>query len=190
MHGILQDLRFALRGMRKSAGFTAIALLTLAVGIGATTLMFAVVDAVLIRPLGYPHSEQIVYLTETNKNRQPGMSIAYANLQDWAAMNHVFSSIGAVRRQMVTLSGGGLAEQLNARQVSYQFFKTLGVSPVLGRAFTAEDSDRLSSIYKTLGAQLGTRKARHEATAAFAVGGLVLLLGAGAASLRRLPRLP
>src|SRR5437764_1393946 len=139
MHGILQDLRFALRGMRKSAGFTAIALLTLAVGIGATTLMFAVVDAVLIRPLGYPHSEQIVYLTETNKNRQPGMSIAYANLQDWAAMNHVFSSIGAVRRQMVTLSGGGLAEQLNARQVSYQFFKTLGVSPVLGRAFTAED---------------------------------------------------
>ena len=59
-----------------------------------------------------------------------------------------------------------------------------------GRAFTAEDSDRLSSIYKSLGAQLGTRKERHEATAAFAVGGLALLLGAGVASMRRLPRLP
>ena len=140
MHSLMQDARFALRGMRKSPGFAAVALLTLAIGIGAVTLMFAVVDAVLIRPLPYPGAEQIVHLTEANRERHPGLSIAYANFQDWQAMNRVFSSLGAIRATSRTLTGAGLAEELEAREVSAQFFSTLGVTPALGRDFAvAED---------------------------------------------------
>src|SRR5215472_1163581 len=138
MGRIFQDVRFTLRAMRKAPGFAAIALATLALGIGGTAIMFAVVDAVLIRPLAYAHSEQIVHLSEAF-DRAPGMSIAYANLLDWQSMNHVFTSLGAVRPHSATLTGAGTAEQLEAWQVSHDFFKTLELKPALGRDFTAED---------------------------------------------------
>src|SRR5437763_2197015 len=128
MHNLIQDIRFAVRTMRKAPGFAAIAIATLALGIGGTAIMFAVVDAVLIRPLPYPQSEQIVHISEA-MDRSPGMSIAYANFLDWQAMNRVFSSMGAVRPHSATLTGSGTAEQLDARQVSHGFFETLGVKP-------------------------------------------------------------
>ena len=138
MHNILQDIRYALRTMRKAPGFAAIAIATLALGIGGTAIMFAVVDAVLIRPLPYPHSEQIVHLSEAF-DRSPGMSLAYANFLDWQRMNHVFSSMGAVQPQSVTLTGAGGAEQIEGWSVSSDFFRVLGVQPALGRDFTADD---------------------------------------------------
>src|SRR5690349_9448960 len=133
-----QDIRYGLRILVKSPGFSLIAIITLALGIGATTIMFAVVDAVLIRPLAYPHPEQLVHLSEAYE-RRPGMSIAYANLTDWQAMNHVFSSIGGIRPHALTLTGNGPAEQLEGRSVTHEFFRTLGVSPALGRDFSAQD---------------------------------------------------
>jgi len=138
MSGLLLDLRFAIRNLRKAPGFAAIAIATLAIGIAATTIIFAVVDAVLIRPLPFEHSEQLVHLTE-DFDRQGRPSIAYANFRDWESMNRVFVSMGAIRIHAVTLSGSGTAQQLDSRQVSHDFLRTLGVTLALGRDFNADD---------------------------------------------------
>src|SRR5882724_10839978 len=144
----LQDLRFGARMLRKNLGFTAVAVLTLALGIGATTTMFAVVDGVLLRPLPYLRSSEIVHLAE-NTNHEGTMSIAYANFLDWQTMNRSFSSIGAIRNAGRTLTGSGTAEQLEGRQVSHGFFGVLGVRPFLGRDFTESD-DRRSALPTTI----------------------------------------
>jgi putative ABC transport system permease protein len=138
----MRDARFALRMLRKNPGFTAIAVLTLALGIGATTTIFAVVDAVLIRPLPYPDSNSIVHLSE-NMDRHGTMSIAYANFADWAAMNRAFSSIGAIRNKGMTMTGGtGPAEQLMGREVSHGFLDVLQTRLALGRNFGPADDVR------------------------------------------------
>jgi putative ABC transport system permease protein len=136
METLLQDVKYGARLLFKSPGFTSIAVITLALGIGATTIMFAVVDAVLIRPLPYKDADRLVHISEAF-NHQPGMSIAYPNFQDWQSQNHVFSSMGAIQRNAYGLTGNGLPEQLDGRAVSYQFFQTLRVAPALGRDFAA-----------------------------------------------------
>ena len=153
----LQDLRFGSRMLRKAAGFTVVAVLTLALGIGATTTMFAVVDAVLIRPLPYPHSQEIVHLAE-NTNHEGTMSIAYANFLDWQVMNRSFSEIGAIRNAGRTLTGAGTAEQLEGRQVSHGFFGVLGVRPLLGRDFSDSDDQRSAPPVAILSYQLWQRR--------------------------------
>lgn len=157
MLNIVQDIRYALRTMRKAPGFAAIAIATLALGIGGTAIMFAVVDAVLIRPLPYPHSEQIVHLSEAF-DRSPGMSIAYANFLDWQRMNRVFSSMGAVQPRSVTLTGAGEAEQIDGWSVSSGFFDTLGVRPMLGRDFTADDDKPSAAATVLLSHKLWQRR--------------------------------
>ena len=137
------DLRFAIRLLKKDFAFAALATATLALGIGATTIIFAVVNAVLIQPLAYPHSEQLVHLSEA-VDREGVMSIAYANFLDWQRMNRVFSSMGAIRPHALTLSGTGPAEQLDGWQVSHDFFLTLGIKPLLGQVFR-QDDDRPSA---------------------------------------------
>jgi predicted permease len=138
------DLRFSVRLLRKDFAFASLAIVTLATGIGAATIMFAVVNAVLIQPLPYPKSEQLVHLSEAI-DRQAGMSIAYANFLDWQVMNHVFSSMGAIQPHALTLSSNsGPAELLDGRRVSHSFFRTLGMSPSFGRDFT-QDDDRPSA---------------------------------------------
>jgi hypothetical protein len=130
-----QDLRFGLRMLRKNPGFTGVAIFTLALGIGANTAIFSVIDAVLLRPLPYPHSDRLLSLSE----RAPGLPLMYvslANLADWRVMNTVFESLEGFRSTDVTLTGHGDPQRLAIRQVTAGFFPLLGVKPILGRALT------------------------------------------------------
>src|SRR3984893_13908995 len=136
----LQDLRYAARTLRKNPGFTAIAILTLALGIGANTSLFSVVNAVLLNPLPYPHPEQLVTLHESKPNFRAG-SISYPNFRDWQKDNRTFSSMAVTRGTSFTLTGLGEAEQINARFITSDFFSILGVQPVLGRYFEAGEDE-------------------------------------------------
>src|SRR3979409_2604404 len=136
----MNDLRFALRQLRKSPGFTFIAVLTLALGIGANTAIFSVIYAVLLQPLPYPDSGRIVILTETDSN-QPQISVAYPNYVDWKSDNTVFENIAVSRRESFNLSGlqGRAPEQVPGGLVTANFFKVIGLTPPLGLGFTETD---------------------------------------------------
>ena len=136
----VQDLRFAVRTLRKSPGFTAIAILTLALGIGANTSLFSVVNAVLLNPIPYPHPEQLVMLHESKPNFRAG-SISYPNFRDWQHDNRSFSSMAVMRPSSFTLTGLGEAEELRAQFISSDYFSLLAVRPVLGRFFTAGEDE-------------------------------------------------
>jgi predicted permease len=129
---LLQDVRYGARMLRKNPGFTLVAVLTLALGIGVNTAMFSIVNGVLLNPLPYPHAEQLVTLHESKPNFEFG-SISYPNFRDWQKDNHTFSSMAIARRFAFSLTGLGEAEQVRARFISSDFFSTVGVNPVLGR---------------------------------------------------------
>jgi predicted permease len=138
MGTILQDLRFALRMLAKSPGFTAIAILTLALGIGANTALFSVVNGVLLDPLPYPHPSQLVAVYGTT----PGVSrgpITYLNFLDWQRENQTFSSMAMYRNEDYNFTGKGEGQRISGFMISGDFFTTLGVNPVLGRAFRPSD---------------------------------------------------
>ena len=132
------DLRFALRTLRNNPGFTAVALLTLTLGIGANTAIFSVVNAVLLRPLPYPHADRLVYLSEWTPQIR-FMYISMPDFHDWLARNTVFETIGGYRIADVTLTGVGEARRLQLRQVTPGLFATLSATPVLGRLLTPKD---------------------------------------------------
>jgi predicted permease len=138
MAAFVQDLRYALRMLLKARGFTAIALGTLALGIGADTTLFSVVNGVLLNRLPYPDSHQIVALHEKNAglDRAP---ISYLNFLDWERMNSTFASIGVYRHEDLNLTGTGRPERVNSLMVSAGFFPTLAIHPILGRLFTRAD---------------------------------------------------
>src|SRR5690348_6698896 len=138
---LLQDLRFAFRGMRKNIGFTCVALLTLALGIGANSALFSVVNGVLLNPLPYPDSEQLTILYSSSKNFQHG-SVSYPNFVDWEAQTKSFSSMTAFRDDDWNLTGQSEAERLHGYMVSSSFFPVLSVAPVVGRTISA-DEDRI-----------------------------------------------
>jgi putative ABC transport system permease protein len=136
MNTLLKDLRFALRMIRNSPGFAAVAVLTLALGIGANTAIFSFVDAVLLKPLPYPHPEEIVNVWE----KPPGgdrNGISTLNFLDWKNQNTVFTAMAAMTGGSVTLTGADVPVQLHGVRVSAAFFDILGVKPALGRAFAA-----------------------------------------------------
>ncbi|HZE57130.1 MAG TPA: ABC transporter permease [Chthoniobacterales bacterium] len=139
----MNDLRFALRQLRKTPGFTFIAVLTLALGIGANTAIFSVIYAVLLQPLPYPQGDRIVILTETDTN-QPQISVAYPDYVDWKRDNTVFENIAVSRRESYNLSGleGRAPEQVSGGLVTGNFFKVIGLQPQIGRVFT-EEEDRV-----------------------------------------------
>ena len=138
-----QDLRYGMRMLTKSPGFTAVAILTLALGIGANTALFSVVNGVLLKPLPYIHPEQLVWLAESKPNFATG-SISFPNFSDWEKNNRTFSTMGAYRPYSYSLTGLGDAEQLRAGLLSSDFFTVLGVKPVIGRAF-APGEDAIGS---------------------------------------------
>jgi len=137
---MLSDLRFALRQLRKTPGFTFIAILTLALGIGANTAIFSVIYAVLLRPLPYPNADRLAILTETDSN-QPQISVSFPDYVDWKRDNTTFDEIAISRRESFNLSGlqGRAPEQISGAIVTANFFKAIGLKPQLGRVFTAEE---------------------------------------------------
>ena len=141
IESIAQDLRYAVRAMRKNPGFTCIALLTLTLGIGANTALFSVVNGVLLNPLPYPHSEQLAILYQKSAIADQG-AVSYLNFLDWQRQNETFSSMAAFRWQSFNLTGEGEPTRVSGHEVSADFFPTLGVRPVLGRLFTS-DEDRV-----------------------------------------------
>ena len=134
-----QDIRYGARMLARSPAFTAVAVLTLALGIGANTAIFSVINAVLLRALPYDEADRLVFLTEWAE-QVPEMSFSVANLKDVRDQNAVFESLVGYSGQNFILSGEGAeAERLSGRQVSSGVFATLRKAPVLGRAFTADD---------------------------------------------------
>src|SRR5271154_468530 len=140
----LMDIGFGLRMLRKNPGFSAAAVIVLALGIGANTALFSVVNGVLLRPLPYPNPEQLVMLRESKPNFATG-SVSYPNFLDWKKDNRTFASMAAMRGSgSFVLTGRGEAEQVNSTFVSPGFFEQLGVNPEMGRTFAADD-DRMGS---------------------------------------------
>jgi predicted permease len=140
---LMQDLRFGVRMIAKSPAFTAVAILTLAVGIGANTALFSVVNAVLLSPLPFPAPEQLVALHESKPNFDSG-SISFPNFEDWRRNNRTFSMMGITRQYSFNLTGLGDAEQVQAQFVSTDFLPLLGVKPLLGRMFV-EGEDKVGA---------------------------------------------
>ncbi|HKS95138.1 MAG TPA: ABC transporter permease, partial [Terriglobia bacterium] len=141
MDQLAKDLRFALRMIRKNPGFTLIAVLTLALGIGANTAIFSFVDAVLLRPLPYPHPERIVMVWEKPPDGDRN-AISTLNFLDWKRDNTVFTAIAAQTGGSVTLTGDGRPVQIQGARVSASYFDVFGIKPMLGRTF-APDEDQL-----------------------------------------------
>jgi len=138
MTALVQDLRYAIRKLIQSPGFTAIAVLTLGLGIGANTALFSVVNGVLLNPLPYPHSSQLVAVYE----RVAGLDsapIEYLNFLDWQRDSKSFASMAVYRNEDYNFIGNGEGERLSGYMVSAGFFNTLGVAPVLGRTFGVDD---------------------------------------------------
>ncbi len=142
---LLQDLRYGARMLRKNPGFTLVAVLTLALGIGANSAIFSVVNCVLLNPLPYPHAEQLVTLHESKANFEFG-SISYPNFRDWQKDNHTFSSMAISRRFAFSLTGIGEAEQVRARFISSDFFSTVRVNPVSSGASLRPVKTRLAPL--------------------------------------------
>ncbi len=138
MSNFFQDLRYAIRMLAKSPAFTAIAILTLAIGIGANTALFSVVNGVLLNPLPYPHPEQLITVHESKPNFRTG-SISYPNFLDWQKDNQTLAAIAVHRQSSFSLTGLGEAEQVNAEFITPDFFSILSVNPVVGRNFAASD---------------------------------------------------
>jgi putative ABC transport system permease protein len=138
METLWQDLKYAARMLVKRPGFCAVAVLTLALGIGANTAMFSVVNAVLLRPLPYPEADRVVFLSETSED-VPDMSISMANFNDWRAQNTVFESMVAYQTDDAVMTGRGEPERLRLRRMTAGFGPTLRVQPILGRLLTADD---------------------------------------------------
>ncbi|HEX7177553.1 MAG TPA: ABC transporter permease [Pyrinomonadaceae bacterium] len=139
MGTMLQDLKYGFRMLLKTPGVTFIAILALALGIGANTAIFSVVNAVLLRPLQYRESERLAIMWE--KTPKMDTSVAYPNFKDWREQQTVFDAVAAGRLHSFNLTGTGEPERLQGRMVAHEFFGVLGVEPFKGRDFTA-DEDR------------------------------------------------
>ena len=155
---LLHDLRYALRMLRHNPGFTATAVSVLALGIGANTALFSIVNGVLLRPLPYPHPEQLVTLRESKPNFATG-SISLPHFLDWQKDNRTFASMAAMRGgRSLILTGFGDAEQLNCVMLTSGFFEQLGVNPVVGRTFTQDEAKVGAAPTVLLAARFWSRK--------------------------------
>jgi putative ABC transport system permease protein len=138
MNTLFQDLRFGLRMLARSPGFTVIAIITLGLGIGANTAIFSVVNGVLLHTFAYPNPGQLVFMTE-HSQQVPDMSVSYLDYLDWQKQNTIFGSLAAVQGANFNLTGVEPPVRLSGWNVSANFFSTLGVKPVLGRDFLAAE---------------------------------------------------
>jgi macrolide transport system ATP-binding/permease protein len=162
MEHLLQDVRYALRQLRKSPGFAITAILILSIGIGASTAIFGFVDAALVRPLPYAQPERLVDVAESAA-MFPRNNLSYQDYLDWKRLNQVFSSLDAYNQSGYLLRNSSGSEPVSAVKVSNGFFRTLGVAPILGRDFHAGE-DQLQAprtvilSYATWQKRFGGRK--------------------------------
>jgi len=146
MTTIWQDLRYAVRVLRKAPGFTFVTMLVLAIGIGANSAIFSLVDAALLRPLPFRDADRLVLVWERSA-RQARNRVAPLNFLDWREQSHAFTGLAAVASAARTLTG--LTEQpdrIPGQAVTADFFSVLGISPIAGRAFLPEDAGPTSRV--------------------------------------------
>src|SRR4030095_174682 len=137
---LLQDLRYGARALRRNPGFTSIAVITLALGIGANTAIFSVVNSVLLRPLSYPEPERLMMVHGISLQAAQGQSpLCEADFLDWKSQNQVFESLAGFSSNRFNYTGGETPEQIEGAWVTADFFATIGVQPALGRAFLPDE---------------------------------------------------
>lgn len=155
MDSILQDFRYALRQLQKSPGFVVVAIFTLALGIGATTSIFSLADAVLLRPLQFANQDRLVEIYEdASAIGFPKNTPAPGNFGEWKQRNHTFADLAATRNTAFNLTGGGNPEKVDGTRVTANLFKMLGVMPLLGRDFLPEEDKPGAAKVVIIGASL------------------------------------
>src|ERR1700690_4212493 len=142
MNGLLHDLRYSIRQLRKSPGFTAVVVATLALGIGANTAVFSVIDAVMLRPLPYDKPERLIDAQSINAQNPQSSAISYPDFFDWRAQNRTLEHLVSYHDNSFTLTGGSRALHVGGEIVSWDLLPALGVNPELGRGFTADEEKR------------------------------------------------
>jgi predicted permease len=157
MNTLLQDIRYGLRMLGKNPGFAAIAILTLALGIGANTALFSVVNGVLLNPLPFPNPDQL-YALYSKSTLDDQDSISYPNFVDWRKDNHAFSTLGSFRSSDMNLTGTGEPERLHGHMVSAELFPTLDIPPILGRNFRPEEDQASTAPVAIISDGLWKRK--------------------------------
>ncbi|HEX4947693.1 MAG TPA: ABC transporter permease, partial [Blastocatellia bacterium] len=159
METLIQDLRFAVRGLLKRPGFSLVIIVTLALGIGANTAIFSVVHAVLLAPLPYPEPSQLVVLSQ--KNTQKNLSqqpTSYPNLRDWQAQNQCFTHLAALRGEAMSLTDGTEPERVSVLRSSVNILSLLGVMPALGRDFRPDEEEPGKATVALIGHGLWQRR--------------------------------
>ena len=139
MTGLLQDLRYALRQLRKSPGFTIVAVITLALGIGANTAVFSVIDAVMLRPLPYDQPERLIEAESVNTHNPQPTNISYPDYFDWRSQNRTLEHLVSYHDNLFTLTGLERPVQVDAEIVSWDLLPALGIRPELGRGFAPDE---------------------------------------------------
>jgi len=136
MGTLLQDLKYAIRMLAKSRGFTAVAVLTLALGIGTNTAIFSIINTVLLRPLPYPNPEQLISIAASDPEKGLlGIAVSYTKLQYLQQQTRTLESVGAFYSLSLNMTGSGEPHQINGHRVNAEFFHALGISPALGSSF-------------------------------------------------------
>ena len=142
---MIKDLRHGIRSLLKHRGFTVVAVITLGLGIGANTLMFSVVNAVLLRPLPYPNADRLVSLSQSSLE-DPDLAVSYPDYLDWRAQQSLFDDMAARLPTGGVITGANEPERVIGRLVTPSFFTTLGVQPMLGRSFTEAENAPGSTV--------------------------------------------
>ena len=156
--GIVQDIRYALRVLRKSPGFAAVTIFTLALGIGANTAIFSIVNSVVLQPLPFPHPNQIVVISETSSSVPPSAELqsseSYVNFLDWQRDAKSFSAMAAYQYDDMTFTGHGAPAIIHGAMTSSGLFPTLGVAPLFGRTLESQDDVKGAARVVVIGAAL------------------------------------
>jgi len=164
---MLSDLKYALRSLRKTPGVTFVAVLTLALGLGATTVTFSLVNAVLLRPFPVAEPAHLLTLNEANlkRNFHSNLSISYTNFCDWRRDHRTLAGLALYEDAAYTLADGADAEHLDGAVITAEFFATLGRTPALGRGFTREEESPTGARVVVLSHDLWTNRFHADATA-------------------------
>ncbi len=147
IESFLQDVRYGLRQLRRSPGFTAVAVLTLALGIGGNVAVFSLLDAVLLRPLPYSHPDRLfMFFPVETKSQRSMVSSSYPNFQDWHEQSHAFEAMAAFHEESFNLTGTTEPERLDGLSSTPGPFALLGIPPLLGREFSPDDNQHVALL--------------------------------------------